>query len=167
MDTPLRSLYAHHAWANARVFAACRDVDQQQLDEQAPGTYGSIAKTLQHLVVVEDAYVHMLRDESPAQIESRDDHDLPWFARRAAELGREYLDLLARADDAYYAGPLVVPWFDFALTKQDGLLQVLSHSAQHRAQVFSILGAHGVEVPDLDYVLFVEEQSAEKSQEQA
>jgi hypothetical protein len=41
------------------------------------------------------------------------------------------------------------------LTKHDGLLQVLSHSAQHRAQVFSVLGQRGIDVPDLDYVLFV------------
>ncbi|MGH2486931.1 MAG: DinB family protein [Ktedonobacterales bacterium] len=166
MDT-LRRLYAHNAWANARVFAVCRDLDQQRLDEQAPGTYGTIAKTLQHLVVVEDAYVHMLRGDSLERVASREDHEVGWFADRSAQLGQEYLDLLASAGESFYADALVVPWFDFALTKHDGLIQVLTHSAQHRAQVLSIVGARGQEVPDLDYVLYVEASGTTGSQEQA
>jgi uncharacterized damage-inducible protein DinB len=163
----LRSLYAHHAWANGRVFNTCLAVDRQQLDEQAPGTYGTLARTLQHLVVVEDAYAHMLRGDSLDRVASRDDHDLEWFAQRSAQLGQEYLHILARADEGFYAAPLNVPWFEFPLTKRDGLLQVLSHSAQHRAQTFSVLGAHGVEVPDLDYVLYVEEQTTGNSEGRA
>jgi uncharacterized damage-inducible protein DinB len=166
MDT-VRSLFAYNAWANARVFAVCRAIDKQRLQEAAPGTYGTIAKTLQHLVVVEDAYVHMLRGDSLERIESREDHALSWFADRSAQLGQEYLDLLASAGESFYADALTVPWFDFKLTKHDGLLQVLSHSAQHRAQVFSIVGARGEEVPDLDYVLYVEESAATGGQEQA
>lgn len=166
MDT-LRNLYAHHAWANARVFTTCRAVDRQRLDEQAPGTYGSLAQTLRHLVVVEDAYIHMLRGDPLDQIESRNEHDLEWFAERSTQLGQEYLAVLDRADASFLTAPLNVPWFDFPLTKHDGLLQVLSHSAQHRAQTLSVLGAHGVDVPDLDYVLYVEEQNAGHSQEKA
>lgn len=152
----LQSLYAYNTWANARVFAVCREVDQPQLEEQAPGTFGTIAVTLQHLVVVEDVYARMLRDEPLERVDSRGDHDLDWLAERAAQLGGEYARMLAGAGASFYDEPLRVPWFDFALAKHDGLLQVLSHSAQHRAQVFSILGARGVEVPDLDYVLYVE-----------
>ena len=166
MDT-LRGLFAYHAWANARVFNTCRAVDQQRLDEQAPGTYGTLAKTLQHLVVVEDAYAHMLRGDSLEHVESRNEHDLEWLAERSARLGQEYQDILARADESFYHSPLNVPWFDFPLTKHDGLLQALSHSAQHRAQTLSVLGAHGVEVPDLDYVLYVEELHTGQRQEKA
>ena len=159
----LRDLYAYNAWANAQVFAACRDLDEARLQVPAPGTFDSIAATLSHLVGVEDAYLYMLRGESPERMGPRDAyhaHDLPWFAARAAQLGGEYDALLAGADAAFYGLALDVPWFDFSLTRHDGLLQVLSHSAQHRAQVFSVLGQRGHEVPDLDYVLFVESKTA-------
>jgi len=62
----LRDLYAYSAWANARVFAACRDADGAQLAAAAPGTFGSIHETLTHMVGVENAYLHMLRGETPA-----------------------------------------------------------------------------------------------------
>jgi uncharacterized damage-inducible protein DinB len=162
MDT-LVDLYAYNAWANAQVFAVCQQVNQAQLEADAPGTYGTLAETLKHMVQVEDVYLHMLRSESPQQIGPREaylEHDLAWFEQRAANLGSEYAALIANAAPSFYAEPLDVPWFDFALTKHDGLLQVLSHSAQHRAQVFSVLGLHGTEVPDLDYVLFVESKGA-------
>lgn len=156
----LRDLYAYNGWANARVFAVCRDVDRPRLEEQAPGTFGTIAETLQHLVVVEDVYARMLRGDPVEEVEAREEHDLEWFARRSTQLSQEYAEIVAGADATFYDEPLRVPWFDFHLTKHDGLLQVLSHSSQHRAQVLSILGARGLEVPDLDYVLFVEEGAA-------
>ena len=155
----LRDLYAYNAWANAQVFAVCRDVDQARLDEDAPGTYGSLTETLKHMVSVESAYLQMLRDKPLGTSETRQEffaHDVEWFAETAARVGQMYIGLLGNASDAFYDEPLNVPWFDFALSKHDGLLQVLSHSAQHRAQVFSVLGQRGVAVPDLDYVLFVQ-----------
>lgn len=155
----LADLYAYNTWANAQVFAVCRDLDQARLDENAPGTHGTLTDTLQHLVQVETAYALMLRDEPLPPREARDEffkHDLAWYAETTARAGQMYAELLANAGDTWYDEPLHVPWFDFALTKHDGLLQVLSHSAQHRAQVFSVLGQRGIEVPDLDYVLFVQ-----------
>lgn len=159
----LSDLYAYNTWANARVFAICRDVELAQLDADAPGTYGTITETLKHLVLVEAVYALMLEDKPRPAADARDEflaHDLIWFAETAARAGQRYADLLATASDTFYTEPLNVPWFTFALTKHDGLLQVLSHSAQHRAQVFSVLGQHGIEVPDLDYVLFVRSKLA-------
>ena len=160
----LQDLYAYNAWANVRVFAECRDLDRAQLELDAPGTRDTLQGTLAHLVQVEDAYLSMLRGEPRGTIGPQDvyfAHDLAWFADRAAQIGAQYLELLAGAADAFYDEPLHVPWFDFRLTKHDGFLQVLSHSAQHRAQVFSVLGERGYKVPDLDYVLFVESKGAD------
>ena len=65
--------------------------------------------------------------------------------------------LLESSTDDRLASPLNVPWFDFALTRRDGLIQVLSHSAQHRSQVLSWLSRQGIQTPDLDYVLMLRE----------
>lgn len=157
----LEDLYAYNAWANARVFALCGEVEQQaQLGDEAPGTRGTLTETLQHLVVVEDVYARLLRGEATETLESRNAHALAWFTDRSGQLGQEYTEILRGADEAFLGAELRVPWFDFHLTKHDGLLQVIHHSALHRAQVFSVLGQRGVEVPDLDYVNFVESRLA-------
>jgi uncharacterized damage-inducible protein DinB len=159
----LRDQYAHNAWANARTLAACQALDQAQLEERAPGTYGTIQDTIRHMVGVEDAYFHMLRDEAPPSQGAPEAYfaqGVAWFIRRSAELAREYAELVANIGPDGLEQPLDVPWFDFALTKHDGLVQVISHSAQHRAQILSVLGERGFEVPGLDFVEFIEERSA-------
>ena len=155
----LLDLYAYNAWGNAQVFGVCRGLDRSQLERDAPGTVGTIEDTLKHMVGVEDAYLQMLRGDplwGGGQREEYARHDLAWFEERTERLGEEYQALLAGAGEAFYGDELKVPWFDFRLTKHDGLLQVLNHSAQHRAQIFSVLGQRGLEVPSLDYVRFVQ-----------
>jgi uncharacterized damage-inducible protein DinB len=164
----LRDLYAHNTWANSQVFALCQELDQTQLEADAPGTFGTIGETLKHLAGVEMAYILMLRGEMDALQRLRGQSSnlsLDALAERAAHLGEEYAELLASADASFFDEQLPVPWFDFELTKRDGLLQVLSHSAQHRAQVLSVLGERGVKVPDLDYVLFVRSAKPQGGQE--
>lgn len=154
----LQRLYQHNQWANARVFDVCLALDDPTLSEDAPGTHGTIESTLKHLVGVEDVYLMMLRGDSlegQETLQSYMAHDLHWFARRLEQVAEGYRGLLGKLDGAFLTAPLNVPWFDFALTKGDGLLQVLDHSGQHRAQVLSTLGARGMDLPDVDYVDWV------------
>src|SRR5579884_2660049 len=94
----LTNLYAYNTWANEQVFAACRGLDVAALEEAAAGTFESIAATLKHYIGVEDVYLQMLRGGTPGDAGSREeyfDHDVAWFAERAARLGAEYAALLA------------------------------------------------------------------------
>jgi uncharacterized damage-inducible protein DinB len=87
-------------------------------------------------------------------------HDLDWFANRLTEVGQMYLEVLDGRDQASLAKPLGFGGSDWDFfTVQDAVLQVLSHSGIHRAQVLSALGAHGIEVPDVDYVIMTMEQN--------
>ncbi len=154
-------LFRYNAWANAKMFAVCLGLDASRLEANAPGTTGSIAETLTHMVGVEEVYLVMLQDQAIDASGNRDEyfaHDLTWFGDRAAYLGERYQAILSTFDDTRFASPLLIPWFDFPLTKRDGLSQVLTHSAQHRSQVLSVLGSAGIEVPNVDYVMLVRER---------
>lgn len=154
----LRQLARYNAWANQRVFDACAALTAGRLAEVERGTYGSVGETLAHLVGVEDVYLLMLqgRDLSESVGDgSYSAHDTTWFAKRSDDLGAEYQALLAAHDEQWLEERFVVPWFGFALSHRDGLLQVWMHSAQHCAQILSALGAHGIEVPDVDYIFML------------
>lgn len=157
----LKELFRHNKWANARVFTACHDLPETLLQEEAPGTVGTVETTLKHLVGNEDFFLAMIEGRSSEEFGSREAYfaqDLAWFRQRLDPLGDAYLTLLASLDDAALDRTLNVPWFDFPLTAHDGLLQVLTHSAQHRAQILSILGARGIDVPNIDYVFMRREE---------
>ena len=160
MDT-LRQLCRYNAWANRRVFDCCRAVDPAALGADARGTIGTIEETLKHLVRVEDVYLVMLRGEDPRTAmppqEEYRRHDLAWFADRVEQVGRGYMALLEHADEPFLAAQFKIPWFERPISRRDGVLQALTHSAQHRAQVLSTLGERGLAVPDVDLVLMLQE----------
>ena len=161
----LRRLARYNAWANEQVFDACTAVPPGQLSEEAKGTYGSVVETLKHLVEVEEIYLLMLRGGDPKSLgQDYLQHDDAWFAGRSRALGEEYRELLANQDEAWLDEQFVVPWFGFALSRRDGLIQVWTHSAQHRSQILSALGSHGVDVPDVDYIFMLSfDQDGSKS----
>ena len=157
----LQELFEYNAWANALVFSTCLSLDATSLDAPAPGTVGTITQTLHHLAQVELVYSLMLQDiplPSREALEEPFAHDLEWYASTVTQTGNTYLEILAHADEPFLRAPLQVPWFDFALAKHDGLLQVLTHSAQHRSQILSVLGQRGLTVPDLDFVLYLQRE---------
>lgn len=164
----LRALITYNRWANARVFERCRGLDATALAEDAGGTLGSLERTLKHLVTAEDGYLRFITGADPllghpsipALLAWYDDHDLDWFADRAAGLADEYELVLDRADADFLAGELRLPWCAVPLTRAEGIVQVVLHSTQHRAQVFSTLGDRGVAVPALDYPEMLQERAA-------
>lgn len=160
MET-LKQLFRYNAWANERVLALCRELDPARLGESAGGTISTAGETLKHLAMVEDAYLTMLTGGDVQTLsnsrEALIENDLGWFARRLATISEGYAALLAQRDPAFLNDALHVPWFSFPMTARDGLIQVVTHSTQHRAQVFSFLGGLGVTVPELDYVAMLGE----------
>ena len=156
----LIDLYRHNAWANERVFALAQDVDARLLEADAPGTRGTLKGTLAHLARVEDLYLTMIQGKPRQSVESREDyeaHDLAWMRRHLQQIGEGFVRAIESATPGVLARRLDIA-VKVPVTARDGLLQVLTHSSQHRAQVLSWLSAQGVPTPDLDYVLMLGEQ---------
>ena len=152
----LQLMFQHHAWANRRVLAVLAALDTTLLNEDAKGAFGSIDQTITHMVGVEDMYLALIQGQDLAVFGSQEayfGHDAAWFHDRLAALGSAYVAFLASTDDASLERALVIPWINAPLTVREGLIQVLTHSAQHRAQILSILGGRGHKVPDMDYVV--------------
>jgi uncharacterized damage-inducible protein DinB len=167
MDT-LGAMAVYNRWATRKVFARCLELEPAILESEAPGTNGSIEKTLKHMVLTEDGFLNFTRGSDPlrghsdprAYIRAFMAHDLAWFAGFAEELADGFDAMIASADDAFLEGEFRVPWFDFAWKRREGILQAFLHSTVHRSQVFAALGARGLDVPDLDYPRMLLERQA-------
>lgn len=161
MMQDLLELFRHNAWANARVFDLAVGLDSSLVDDAAPGTRDTVRGTLAHLVRVEDAYLAMTERRDRASLGPQDAYmarGLDWFSNRIRELGAAYALLLESDPPVALEFDLAIPWFKFPVSAREGLRQVLTHSAQHRSQVLSWLSAKGIQTPDLDYVLMLQEQ---------
>src|SRR2546425_7384402 len=65
MTIPFVDLYKHNLWANLKLMDTCAALNDEQLDADAPGTYGSVRNTLLHMVAAERRYVSMLTGQPP------------------------------------------------------------------------------------------------------
>ena len=156
----LIDLYRHNAWANERVFGLAQDVEASLLEAEAPGTRGTVKGTLAHLARVEHLYLTMIEGKPRESVESPEDyeaHDLAWMRRHLHDIGEGFVRAIETATPDVLARRLDIR-VKFPVTARDGLLQVLTHSSQHRSQVLSWLSAQGVTTPDLDYVLMLGDQ---------
>jgi uncharacterized damage-inducible protein DinB len=147
MSTALLELLRHKTWATLELMEFCQGVGDDVLDATTPGTYGSIRDTFRHLVNAEESYFARLTGERffkpledrPARLDE--------LAARIKRLGPEWERLATDAD---------VQSRDY--TTDDGwrvagaliMAQAVHHADDHRTHVMSVLGARGVEGPDID-----------------
>ena len=145
---PLEDAFRHNAWATVRLIDACAALTPEQLATDIPGTYGSIHRTLHHLVDSDTWYLSFFRDEVIVQM----DGDLARLSELRAAIeanGVLWLEVLADAPDpdrqiedldgdTRYLAPVGVR-----------LAQVVQHGTDHRSQVCTALTLLGVEPPDI------------------
>ena len=141
----LRRFFGHHLWATARLLETCRELSPEQLAFSAPGTYGSLAATLDHLLSADRSYLSRLRGGRP----------LP-----ALEAGGPgpLLEHLARQREGWFAYLDSGPDFGALIERREGgetpawvaVLQAIHHGNDHRTHAGTVLLSHRLEVTDID-----------------
>jgi len=156
----------HDVWATEQLLAYCRSLTRDQLELSVPGTYGSIRATLAHIVAADEWYLlyvgtvvhdpiltqpaaqHATLDELATHLAHVKDSIERVFARGEAVLDRVVPD----PGDASVEDEAWVP-----------LAQFVHHGNDHRAQIGTILGAHGLETPNLQTWAYALEIGAERA----
>jgi len=158
MNSALLELYRHKTWATLRLIALCEGLAGDHLDATIRGTYGTIRDTLRHLVEAEEGYLSILTREAFSSKETaaaftRPDQmpdgpiPLDELAERIRHMGPQR-ETLAQDPDLPDRG--VTTTDGFRLPAAVPMAQAIHHGDVHRAHVLSILGARGLEVPELD-----------------
>ena len=153
----LGTIVGHHVWATLGLLDRCVTLTPAELELTTPGTYGSIHATLAHLVAADRRYLCGI---TGAERVSWRVEDAPSIAALRAEGERQragWTAVLERIDEVDCTMPEiegVYPRVEHAVGLF--LVQAVHHGERHRGEVCSILGAHGLEVPELsgwDYIL--------------
>jgi uncharacterized damage-inducible protein DinB len=135
----------HNCWANLQLLEFCAKLAGEQLAWTAPGTYGTIHATLQHIIETERDYLSMI---------SRGEFT-PELGRVAA---LDELRTFARGNSEKIERVFADIYLDRALNLDDGVsvtarviaAQFIHHGSDHRAHIGTILGSRGVQPPRLD-----------------
>lgn len=144
-DAILRRAFGHHAWATETLLAACMELSPEQLAQSAPGTYGSILDTLDHMISADRSYLSRLHGTGrKPPLEAGALEPLRAEFRRAAEGWLSYLDLKPdfetpiELNDGTKAGAWVI------------VAQAIHHGNDHRTHTTTTMMHNGLPIPDLE-----------------
>ena len=149
MESHWIEAFRYHRWATERLLDVCSGLSDEQLELTAAGTYGTIKATWLHLAGAEQQYAARLGGGDVAFSEN---DDFPGVAR-LSEI------ILGSTDRLSELAARLRPDPDFVATFRDGryhvepgivLLQALHHGNDHRTHICTILGAHGIDYPEMD-----------------
>jgi uncharacterized damage-inducible protein DinB len=140
---------SYDTWATLRLIEFVRDQPSDRRTWTVPGTYGSIEQTLGHIVGSEHYYVYRLTGEAPTvELKAAPTVDLgdlvervQWCAERLERFYAKGFD----EDAPAHKNPRDSP----SPTLGDIVTRLIWHGTEHRSQIATILGAHGVDVPDM------------------
>ena len=147
----LEDAFGHHVWATLRLIDTCLALTPEQLEADAPGTYGSILKTMRHLVGGDSWYLLCITDDRNFDIDE-------------AEMGLAELRAVMETDGAAWSALLAGdPDPETVVSNVDEdegieqqaplgirLAQAVHHGTDHRSQICTALTSLGVEPPAID-----------------
>jgi uncharacterized damage-inducible protein DinB len=151
MAIPVEDFFRHNAWANEGLIEVCEALSGEQLDAAAVAAYGSIRETLVHLVATEQRYIRRLGGAPAADAVFEGNQASFEVLKRATRASGETLAAMAASGSPGWA---VEGDTDYRVHFEGAasvlLIQVLSHSAEHRTQVIGMLSGLGAGPADLD-----------------
>jgi uncharacterized damage-inducible protein DinB len=153
-DATAAEFLYYNRWANLHLIDACLDLTPDQLASSAPGTYGSIYATLEHIVQAEARYYKRLSGihlEPPFSWEDNPPlSDIRPYAARVSSA------LVEAAEQMQITDSFARDWEDQAWEGRSSryksvamLIQVVNHGVEHRTNVTTILFQQGIQPPDL------------------
>ena len=160
MDTPLVLFCKHDLWANLRLLDACAGLSHEELNASVAGTFGNVGNTLNHIVESESGYLYRLQTGRPKP-SGGGDASFPGIEDLRVQARRNGEGLIEVAERFQPGAFYPVQWKDghiHDLPAAVYLVQAITHAAEHRSQVLTILTQQGIEVPDLSIWAYCEEE---------
>lgn len=149
MDEAWLEALRFNKWANLQLLDVCGSLKPSVLRLTAPGTYGSVAETWLHLIGAERRYVWRLGGERGRFSQPRRFPGIEKLRAQAAASGDALIESARRARrresviGSRRRGT-------FKVDKSIVLVQAIHHGNEHRAHINTVLGSHGVVLPELD-----------------
>ena len=161
----LARLARYNAWANRRLYAACAELDSGEYHRQRPAFFGSIHRTLNHILVADRIWIARIEGRTPPvlALDAELYTTLPELRAAREEEDAALAAVVDGLDDGALART-VDYWTTSGALQSDelaGILQhVFNHHTHHRGQVHDMLTATPIPPPALDLILFIREQQA-------
>lgn len=148
--------YQH--WANEVLFDALEHLQPEVIDSAQGMFFGSIHHTVDHILMVSQAWQARLRGDSLA-VDYKVIHYPDWRELKTAlrKEVRQLQNWLETQPDAYFEGQVQFMGSDGKpreMWVRDALTHIFTHYAHHRGQVSAVATRLGAPSPEMDFVYY-------------
>ncbi len=149
-ETTLVELIRYNNWANAQVFAACQKLTIEQLETSAPGAYGTIHETVEHIIRAEAGYIGRLTGNRPQPpFRWREQAPLADLVAFAPTVASALLDTIQRVPPDHIVHE-VEEGNTFDYQARLVFIQIINHGIEHRTNITTIMSGLGLNAPQVD-----------------
>ncbi|MBI5878645.1 MAG: DinB family protein [Chloroflexi bacterium] len=158
----IASLYAHAAWANAKLLDQVARLSEAKYRDPMSAEYRSVHETLVHTLLAEWRWFEAWRGDGqpPANINADDLTTLDLIRARWAELREQRAAFIASLTESDLEAQLSRTRGGRTSTflRWQAMTTVALHGVQHRAEIAQYLTAAGFSPGDLDFIFYVMSQ---------
>jgi uncharacterized damage-inducible protein DinB len=144
----LDRLLEHDLWATTHLLELCRGLSDAQLDQAFDIGLQTLCTTFEHMIFNVEFWTGLMTGQ-PVDAE-RDDRSLAALIDRHERSNASFATLSRRVRDEQLLEDSFVDHFDTRMTFGGGIIHVVLHNAEHRAEVVHIFARLGV--PELAQV---------------
>ena len=149
-EPTLVELVRYNQWANEQVLTICIGLERDKVSTPIPGAYGSIHRTLGHMLYAEADYIGRITGTQPQPpFKWEEGPSLEQLRDFATQVGQAFLDVIER-----------VPPTQIVHEEENGLfidyharqlyMQLVIHGIEHRTNVTTQLATLVLALPSLD-----------------
>lgn len=149
-EPTLMELVRYDNWMTQQLLALCMEVDDEVVSADIPGTYGSIRKTIVHLINSQAEFLERIHGTSPQPaFKWADKPTFAQMAEYAITLSEAFLDTIESVPPTANVHEENETWsFDYHARLI--YMSQIFHGIAHRTDITTFLTRHGVELPELD-----------------
>lgn len=168
----VRLMAEYNQWMNQKLYAACAQLSPAQLAEDRKAFFGSVLKTLNHLIIADTLWLQRFAMASvpcaalaavnelasPTKIDEVLFAEMDGLTTRRTLLDQTLLALAGEATDEMLQRALAYKNFKGEPQKKvffNLLMHVFNHQTHHRGQMTTLLSQFGIDVGVTDLVAII------------
>jgi uncharacterized damage-inducible protein DinB len=153
-------LMRYNAWANARLYDAVGRLAEEEIVRPRPSFFGSILKTLNHLIVCDRLWMGRLTgvDSGYRRLDEVPYADFPSLRAAREDQDKAMVGWMERVDPVFIAETVL----EYATSRGEQcatpvalvITHMVNHGTHHRGQVHGLLSQTEVAPPPLDLIYY-------------
>ena len=152
-----KKMFIYNYWANNRVWKHVIALSEEQFTRPSDYSMGSVSQQVTHQMFAEELWLSRIRNDDEV-VKARRYASRVAIASHWKSVEQAWLAYLDTLTDAALDEEIIFNSQTYGTTfhnlRWEGLMQILNHSTDHRAQILSLIHQVGGDTSEQDFIFY-------------